>query len=147
MVKKLITFTSRMVEMIEEIQEAKGYMSFSAVVHAAIVEMYTKTFPAYNRPFSGETGTDRVKRKDEEKKAKEDIVREELLAIADELGGELITENGKEVVRYFTYSKKKRYAQEVSLALLSQDLLKTQYAPDKATVLRLQKEGKVDYEV
>lgn len=146
MIKKNIAFTEKMAEMVAELQERKGYMSFSAVVHQAIVDMHTKAFPAYVRePSARETPEERVRRKSEEKQAKEGIRREEQVTIVAELGGEVIEKNGQEYVKYYTYTNSKRYEQNVPLIEMSTDLVKTQYQPSRERVEKLREQGKTDY--
>lgn len=145
MIKKLITFTQRMIEMVEEIRVAKGYVSFSAVVHAAVVEMHTKTFPNYMRPMKEDDPAARVRRKAMEKEAREDMVREEHLEVARQLGATIVTEGGKEFAVYYNYVQSKRYEQKVPIQLLSTDLLKAQYQPSREKVEQLQRDKKVDY--
>jgi len=146
MIKKNIAFTEKMAEMVEELQEKKGYMSFSSVIHQAVVDMHTKAFPAYVRePSARETPEDRVRRKSEEKRAKEDIRREEQLAVMAELEGELIEKAGVEYVKYYTYTNSKRYEQNVPLIEMSSDLVKTQYQPTRERVEKLREQGKTDY--
>lgn len=144
--KKVISFTDRLTEMVEEIQEAKGYTTFTSVVHQAIIDLHTRTFPAYLKsPKAAESPEDRVRRKAEEKKAKEEGVREEKLEIAKALKGKVVSEAGNEFCVYYTYTGKKRYEQKIPLMLLTTDVLKNQYHPSKEKVEQYQKEGKTDY--
>lgn len=147
MLKKLITFTNRMYEMVEEIQSARGYPSFSAVIHASIIELHGKTFPAYKGVSSrNEDPATKVRRKMAEKDAKLDVLREEKLTIVSALEGTVVSETGgKEFCQYYTYTSRKRFAQKVPLHLLSAELVKAQYQPSKERVLSLQKAKKVDY--
>lgn len=146
MLKKLITFTPRMSEMIDEIQRVKGYVSFSAVIHAAVVDLHSRTFPAYKGVSSREEDPmTKVRRKAAEKEAKKDLVREEKVSIVEELGGEVIEEHGVEYCTYYTYSGRKRFAQRVPLLLVNAELIKAQYQPNKERILKLQQEKKVDY--
>lgn len=148
MSNKLIKFNDRHEEMIAKLRDEFGYPSFSSVVHQAVVDMYKKNFPSYMMDKRvEEKPEDRMKRRADEKKAKEDIAKAELTKIAAELGGAITTESGKDFCVYFTYTNKKRFEQKVPLTLLSTDLVKTQYFPSKEAVLKLQKEKKVDYDI
>lgn len=142
-----IAFTPRMVEMVNEIMNNRGLMSFSAAVHFAVAELYKKDNPAYVALRTNETPADRMLRKKQEKEAKEDMARADQLAILEALGGQLINKEGSEVAVYFTYSGKKRFEQDVSLSMLTTDLVKTQYQPSRERVEQLQAEGKVDYKI
>jgi hypothetical protein len=144
--KKLITFTDRLVDMVQELENHKGFPSFSAVVHSAIIEMHSKTFPGYIRPLAkDENPADRLKRKQRDNDVKKEMVRADMLAIVEQLGGKVAVEAGKEFCVYFTYAGKKRFEQKVPIEMLSSDLVKTQYQPTREKVEQLQKEGKVDY--
>lgn len=146
MIKKNITFTDRLEEMVKELEEKKGYPSFSAVVHQAIIDMHNKAFPSYVREASvRETPEDRVRRKKEIKEAKEALAREEQLEIMADLEGDLVQTDTGEFVRYYTYTNSKRFEQQVSLSSLTPDLVKTQYQPSREKVEKLRAEGKVDY--
>lgn len=140
-----IVFTERMVEMVNEIKENRGLMSFSAAVHFAIAELHKRDNPAYVHLRTNESPADRVARKKQEKEAKEDMARADQLAILEALGGELVVKEGSEVATYYNYSGKKRFLQEVSLSMLTTDLIKTQYQPSRERVEQLQAEGKTEY--
>ncbi len=146
--KRTISFTDRMDEMIEEIKSAKGYISTSAVIHAAIIELHSKAFPAYaNRPLAkDEPVADKIKRKQAEKDAKAELIRQEYLRIAEALGGRVVNENGNEYCIYYTYFSKRRYEQKVPLHMLSTDLIPIQYQPSREAVEKLQKDGKTEYQ-
>ncbi len=147
MKKKVISFTSRMVEMVDEIREEKGYMSFSSVVHQAIVDMHKSLFPAYAYPRKDNSPEAKIKRKREEKEAKEADALQEKEHICRELDGEIVEQaGGGKVCKYFTYYHTKKYPQTVPMEMVSVDLVKTQYEPDKKRVMKLIKEGKVKEE-
>lgn len=137
-----------MVEMVDELMERKGYMFFSGVIHQAVIDMYSKAFPSYVRePAARETPGEKVRRKAEQKEAAAAQAREGQLAIVEQLGGTVVTKDGgNEMARYYTYTGKKRFEQEVALDQISSDLVKTQYFPSKEKVLALQAEGKTDYD-
>lgn len=144
--RKLIAFSDRQLEMVDEVKSVKGYPSFSSVIHAAVVELHTRTFPNYMRPLArDESPAEKVARKTGEKKAKEAIAKEAQMEILRQLDGSLVVEQGNEFALYFTYTGKKRFEQKVPLSLLSTDMVRTQYQPSRERVEELQKEGKVDY--
>ena len=145
MIRKSILFKEEMVEMIKKIQNKNALPSFTAAIHFAVAAMYAKDNPAYMALKVNESPMERAQRKAQEKKAKEEIIRAEQIGILKSLGGELVVKEGRDTARYYTYSGRKRFMQEVSLSMLSEDLVKTQYQPSKAKVEELQKEGKVDY--
>lgn len=143
--RKSIGFTKRMEEMVEKIQADRGLMTFSDAVHFAIAELYKKDNPAYMALKVNETPEERVQRREQEKKAKEELFRQDQLAILEKLGGELIEREGGEVATYYTYTGKKRFQQVVPISMLSTDFLKTQYQPSREKVEELQRKGEVDY--
>ncbi|MCR4323038.1 MAG: hypothetical protein NUV61_03035 [Candidatus Azambacteria bacterium] len=139
--------TDRLEEMAQELINARGYSTITSLIHSAIIDMHTSAFPVYLRKIAlrDEDPADRVRRKQEEKDAKRDMVLEEVRDIAFKLGGTITSNGEKETCTYFTYIGKKRFEQIIPISFLSEDLLKTQYSPNKEKVLQLQKEGKVDY--
>lgn len=143
-IKKVLTFTPRMYEMVGEIEREKGYISFSAVIHQAIIDLHDSTFPKYAKKKE-ESPRGRIERLKAEKEAKLDIAREGFIELLDALGGKIERVAGKEFAVYFTYTGRKRYEQKVPLEMLSTDIVKTQYQPSKEKVEQLQREGKVDY--
>jgi len=143
--RKMLYLNERHMEMLNDIKAEKGYKQDTMVFYQALIDMHAKMFPAYARTRELESPTEKVNRKEEEKKAKEDIVKSELLAIAQQLGGEIIDKGGKEFVKYFNYSGKKRFEQLVPLTMMSTDLVKIQYQPSRERVEQLQKEGKTEY--
>lgn len=146
-VKKLIGFAPQMTEMVEQLQSEMGLPSFTAVIHQAVVSLWDKKHPSYANVNPLAKDKDKVNEIRDKKKLKEQAAREEKLEIVEKLGGELIVdeEKGIEVCRYYTYTSGKRYLQEVSLSMLSMDIVKNQYFPSKEAVLKLQEEGKTNY--
>lgn len=144
---RLIVFPEPIEDMVEEIIEKKGYPSFSAVVRQGIIELHSSYFPNYVKMKSDNSARSKMERKAEEKKAKEDMEKERLLGICEQLGGEVVDKAGSPFCTYYTYNSKKRYEQSIPVEQLSEDLVKVQYSPSKEKVLKLQEEGKVDYEI
>ncbi len=143
---KLIRFSKKHIEMADRIKTERGYMSFSAVIHQALVESYLKNFPSYAEKGAGRlTPEEKIANKRKEKELKIKEFEDAQLSICTDLGGELVEQDGSKLCVYFTYNNKKRYRQSIPLRMLSADFLKNQYQPTKEKVLRLQKEGKVDY--
>lgn len=145
---KLITYSPRLSEMVEELREMKGYTSDSAVFIAGVIELHTKVFPNYMRnvrPTSSPEDT--LDQAGAVKKVKLDRERKKLLGLVEQLGGKVEAIAGNEVCVYYTYTGKKRYEQKVPLHMVSPDLIKTQYQPSKEAVLKLREAGKCDYEV
>lgn len=141
---KTISFTKRMKEMIEEIEQHRGFPTFTSVVHHAVIELYKKEFPGYlvKREESPE---ERVERQEKEKDVKKKNVKKKLIKISDALGGKIINELGTEYCVYYTYNYAKRYEQKIPLNMLSTDLVASQYQPSKEAVEKLQVEGKTNY--
>lgn len=146
MIRRTISLSERADEMAREIMEAKGYATFGAVIHQAIIELHRSYFPAYVRPRADTTPEGRVLQKMHEKKIKEQAAAEELIKVCDALEGTVVeSKSGGKVCRYFTYNFAKRYEQEIPLNLLTPDLTKTQYQPSRQKVEELQKSGKANY--
>lgn len=142
MIKKAMSFTDRMGEMVEELQNKLGLMSFSGVVHFAITELYRKEFPAYKETASPE---ERLKTKKMQKAMQEEEAMDEFRELAKALDGRIVVEGGKEFCVYYNYTGRTRFEQKVPLNMLSSDLVKTQYQPSREKVEQYQKEGKTDY--
>ncbi len=138
--------TTRLEEMVEDLIKAKGYATFSSLLHSAIMDLHSKTFPVYLRTLARDEDTEsRIKRKMDDKEVRKNFVLNERKEIAEKLGGNIITNGDKEVCVYYTYSGKKRFEQIIPLSLMSEDLLKTQYQPSKEKVMQLIRDKKVEY--
>lgn len=148
-IRKVFNVSPRMEEMLQEIRESKGFMTDTATLHYCIATAHSKAFPNYVVPQGKkETPMEKLQRQALVKEAKEEMVLNEYRDILKQLGGhEETNESGKNVAVYYTYAHKKRYEQRVPLYMLSTDLLKNQYSPDRATVEKLQREKKTDYKV
>lgn len=146
MIRKTLAFSERLIDMVQEIRELKGYPTFSSVIHQAIIELHSKHFPAYARvPKEVRTPKEKAQEKVAIKTAQEQIAREDLIKICNKLGGEIIGMEGdarEPVCRYFTYNFKNKYEQEVPIDQLSADLIKNQYHPSKQRVEDLMKTKK-----
>ena len=144
--KKLMSFTPRMLEMISSLRAKRGLMTDQEVIRFAISDMYGRAFPAYSTaPKKRLTPEQQIKAEGQKKEAQQEMLTEEKKAICEKLGGNLEKDGENTVCHYYTYSMKKRYLQEVSLEMLDDDMIKTQYQPNKQKVLALQKAKKVDY--
>lgn len=144
MSKKLLTFTQRMDEMIKEIQQIRGLPTSSATIYYCIAETHSKAAPAYARPMVKETAEERLKQKQAEKKAKEDLVIAEQTLLCQQLGGSVQDRDGFPYCVYNTYFYDKENQQEVPLKMVSEDMLKNQFAPSREIVLKkLEEKGKI----
>lgn len=144
-IKKTLVFSKRLVEMIEELQSKRGFLSFSATVHSCIAEVYSRAFPAYSIGITKETPEEKLQRKEKEKEAKINMEKDKLREIVRQLGGQTVIDKGTEFAVYYTYAGKKRYEQKTPLTMISSDILRTQYQPNRETVERYQAEGKSEY--
>lgn len=142
---KTIRFASKMEEDIKQMMEEKGYISFSAVVHHAVMELYRSYYPAYTTAKKDNSPKGRMKRIQDEREAKIELEYEKLAGICEDLGGDTEIKGGNEYCVYYTYSGKKRHQQEIPVNMLSEDLIKTQYSPSREKVEQLQRDKKVDY--
>jgi hypothetical protein len=145
-VKKIqLSLTAEMVTKIEELKAELGFSSNSMVWYSALSGLYRSTFPAYAR-MSSLSPKQKVQEKLKEKEAKAEFELERKREIVERLDGELVkAEGGAEIAHYFTYAGRKRYEQETPLHLITEDLLASQYSPDRPTVERLHKEKKTDW--
>lgn len=148
-IRKSIIITKKLSEMVDEIRKEKGYKSFVSVIELAIGELYSQVFKDYvmaRNKQSAKTPEEKAEASlkiQEIKKQKEEDI---LLAIAAKLDGRVSGPMGDRRVKYFTYDKSNRYEQEVPLEMMSEELIDAQYYPDQPTILRRQKEGKVNYD-
>ena len=135
--RKLMTFSPRMMEMIKEIKELKGYHADSAVIQQGVVELHAKSFPAYVKPVrEPRTAEEKVREKFAIKEAEKLVVTEEQAKICEKLGGQVL-DGGAEVgmmCYYKNYNFKNVYPQEVPLSQLSEDMIKNQYHPSRQRV-------------
>jgi len=144
---KSINFNEKLVEMVDQIMQKKGYTTFTMVVHQAIIEMHGRVFKDYVMQRQ-DTSIEAVhERKKKLKELKEQEKEQKLLDIAEALGGEILEFPDGKYCKYYTYTGKARYPVEVPITALSADMIKTQYSPSKEKVMKLQEQGKVDYEV
>lgn len=147
-IKKMLTFTPAMAARIEQLRDEIGVHSFSSVIHFAVSRLWDAKHPAYAAKLASPDPAERVRIRDEEKKAREEIVEKEQIEVCNQLGGQVLEEEGgNKVCVYHTYTGKKRYEQKIGLRMLSPDLVKSQYMPSREKVEQLQKDGLVDYEV
>lgn len=126
-VRRMIVFPGPMMRMIDVICKRRGTTNFSEAVKYCVSETFYRPKPA------------------ERKIA--DHFKIDNLPICDELGGEVVSKNNKQMCQYYTYFNKKRFLNEVSVDALSDDMIKNQYQPSKEKVMKLQMAGKVDYPV
>ena len=145
MIRKFLSITPRTDDMANEIMAERGHATFSELVRAAIERYHDEIVRTkFYRSKSVPKGTSPSGAKAAAEEAEE---RNQML-ICDELGGNVRTNaNGSKVCVYYTFVGKQRYEQELSLSMLDRMMLNNQYTPSKEAVERLQKEGKVDYEI
>ena len=137
MIKKTLTFSERMVEMVREIKDLKGYPTFSSVIHQSIIELHTKLKPAYireNVPLK--TAEEKARAKHDIKEAELQIVIDEQIKLCKKLGGTVVDDaaGGELRCHYSTYNFKAIYEQNIPLSMLSEDMLANQYHPSKQRV-------------
>lgn len=137
-----VGFTERHREMISEIMAAKGYPSLASVVQQAVIEMHGSVFKDYVMAKKA-----RTEQPAEAVGTKKSQQTDKLMNIANKLKGEVFEKGGVMMVKYFTYNRKNRYEQETPLDTMSEVMVEKQYFPSKAEVQKLQKEGKVNYQV
>lgn len=137
-VRKSFVFDERVQEMVEFIQQEKGYGSETMVVTQAIIAMYDKIIgPAYAQ-------RNPTKAKREADATMSANVKAQ--SICSALGGRIEEDkNGEKVCTFFTYTYKNRFEQSLPLDSLTDSLIPTQYEPDKETVKQLQANGEVNY--
>lgn len=124
--------SERTAQMIEEIKVEKGFTTATQVFIAAIAELHRKALPAYAQGFRGPS---------EPKLSKEESSRREGLRICKELDGRV---DGNHCV-YYKYAGKARYEQKIPLNLLSDEMVRTQYSPNRARIEELRAAKMTDY--
>ena len=141
----MLTLTDDMQMMVEELRKKKGFPTDTMVFYNALADMHRKEFPAY-AGNSVRSPQDKARTKQKENEAKQELMLETKRIIVEQLGGKIVkAEGGAEIANYFTYSGRKRYEQETPLHLITEDLLMSQYSPDRPTVERLHKDKKTDW--
>ena len=131
-IKKLLIFPATIDSMVREIIEKKGYASYTAVIHQAVIAMHGKLMPAYTNKA----------------KTRESLEAQRLagkMKFVDRLAGKVVEQNGEKVCKFFNYRGKDRFPQVLAVSLLTQDIVDKQYYPTREKVERLQKEKKVNY--
>lgn len=144
-VTKLLSFNPKMYKMILELKDKYAHDTVTATIKACITEVYQKRVekPAYlGTGVAKETPMDKVKRKEEEKKAKLALEREQYMQILNALGGHVEEIDGHEYAVYKTYNWSAEFDQKIPLHMLTPGILETQYAPTKEKVLELRSKGK-----
>jgi len=143
--QKLITLTPEMQAKIDELQTHLGYPSASMVIYEGITTLHQQKFPPHTLAMR-KGPQEMIKMKEAQRKAREDVQIEAKREIVKQLKGKIEHVTGMgEVATYWTYAGRKRYKQETPLHLVTEEILATQFSPDKATVERLQKEKKTEY--
>lgn len=144
-----VRLNERLDEMIEDMMREKGYHSLSHVVQQAIIEIHLKNFPPYTYQSKYKSAEERLREKEYNREQRQRAKEEEQESIClNELNGRVInTPTGERTCKYFTYVHKERYEQDLPLDMVTKELSKSQYSPDRKTVNRLQLEGKVNYEL
>ena len=140
--KKLIQawLTPKLVEMISEIMEEKGYSTKAFVFQQSIIDLHASIFKDYI--YKKKNGEEKLIIK----RTKQEEIFEKGNKICDLLGGQAYQdEAGHWYCKYFNYDYKKRNEQEVPFPMLTDDLARNQYFPSKEKVLQLQKDKKTEY--
>jgi hypothetical protein len=133
--------STRMEEMIKELQDKTGTRNVSAIIQRAIHEFHNSEFPAYARRNS--TPEDQGERAVARKEARRQAERDGQEMICLSLGGEIVSTGSGAVCRYKTFSKFGEFDQELPVDHLSEDLITQQFFPDRMTIENLVAEGKL----
>lgn len=129
--------TPAVIEMLDRIMQAEGYMSRSAALDQCIRAMHGKIFPAYSglRPAN-------VKPTEDEKAGViADKTEREQVRICSALGGSVVDGAGGKVCHYKTFHFAKEYEQKIPFGRLSEALLDNQYTPSKVAVEKARKDA------
>lgn len=134
--------TGAIVEKIDRIKE-HGYPTVSAVITQAIIEFYNTLYPPYRS--SGATGgsslmspDDRAKRtvdkREAEKKYREEMAEKEQIDLCTAMEGVIVERpDGAKLCKFYKYSRATAYEQEIDISALNDEVVRTQYSPDKET--------------
>lgn len=142
--RKLISFTPVLNDMVERIREIKGFPSFSAVIHAAIIEYDRKCNPTYVKK-ANYTPEEQAAREIDRKKSKLRLLENEKMEIARKLGGTVTGPEGDRTVRFYNYHGKSRFEQQMPLEMLNEEFIKRQYHPSKQQVDEWREKGELKY--
>lgn len=135
--KKTVTFSERHIQMMDEIMEIQGFISYAEVIKVALVDKYNKVKPPYSPIARQEASKPEAKLSAREKKK----LRQAGEELCSQLGGE---SDGK-VCSYYVYRHRDRNQGSVPLELLTDKHLKEQYFPNKNAITKLQERKEVNY--
>jgi hypothetical protein len=148
-IRKTYLLDEGLIEIMQKIKQDNHYNSETAVVIEAVMSLHRKLNPSYvasRSAGSGRTPEERAKMQMDIAEHKKKTAEDKLLAIAEKLGGEILVDgNGDKYVKYYTYDKKNRYEQQLTLEMMNEELVASQYFPSKEDVLERQKKGEVNY--
>lgn len=144
--KVLLHVPLEMIEMVNKIKEKKVFISNSAVWFQALREYNDAVFKDYleeKRSRSEKktlTPMDRVKRKEDEKEAKKQLIIDKKLDIVKRLGGRVVDYGrNNRTAQWYTYHSRGKDMQEMSLELLTEDLVDNQFHGERAEIEKYQK--------
>lgn len=153
-IRQSFVVSPRMKQMLEDIQQHKGYLSISQAVTESISVHHMKLFgaPRYNGEHGlaynikeatpeEEKERQRMANKEQYTKRKKEEKDEEARSICTAMGGEV--KGG--LCFYYKYSDTERYMQEIPLSRMNPDMISNQYSPSREKVEELQRKGKVKY--
>ncbi len=140
MAKKLpVALNDETEKMLEQIKSRTGSPSLNAAINFAIFETHRSLFPAYIKQEG--KGRSRAARAADERAEEESAQME----ICKALDGRIEGEGANKICVYYTYHLRNRYEQRVSLDLLNEGMISTQYDPSKERVMKLKEEGQTKW--
>jgi len=150
-----ISLTNKNLEQIENLIGELGFASISEAVRGSIHALHSKTFPNYTRGTRdqniGDVEIEAVKpsKKQIQSQEKANEVAHKINLCENELGGVVAyDEDGNPTgCAYFQYEGRKRHLQEMNIVSVTDDLIQSQYLPNKDHVTQLQKDGHIDYDM
>ena len=129
--------------MISELRDETGEIDDGSIIRRAISEFYAKTFPNYVRtkgkPF---TPDEEIARENAKIASRRRTEEDRQRSLCEKLGGTVEAVGSGYVCKYKTFSLQGIYEQTLPLDHISEELIETQYHPDKETVLKYLKKRK-----
>lgn len=123
-------------DMLDQIVEAGGYMSRSAAVDQCIRAMHAKMFPAYSapRPATVKPSADDKRETTAEKTEREQI------ELCEELGGVVEGDGAARVCVYSNWHFAKEYVQRIPVGKLTHQMVENQFTPSREAVEKAKSE-------
>lgn len=151
-----ISLTDKNLEQIENLIAELGFASISETVRGSIHALHSKTFPTYARGGGREVSIEQPEieaikpdKKQVEAQKKANELSHKVNICEQSLGGVVAYDEDGQPAQcaYFQYVGRKRHLQEMDIKSVTEDLIESQYNPNKDYVTKLQTDGHIDYDI